>query len=135
MSKKIWGGKKISEIIQDAEQKKIKLNEFFTESRQVVDKINSAAAEVNKNLGEISNQAEHVKNIVSNINETQSSIQQIKDEVENLKEATNKLIETNKTLMEEIKNQLGIAAGGSLSHTFNDRKTVLEWSTKNGFGV
>ncbi|MEK7131580.1 MAG: hypothetical protein AAB797_02510 [Patescibacteria group bacterium] len=133
MSKAIWGGKKITEIIKDAEQKKIKLNEFFTESQQVVGKINSAIAEVNKNLAEVSSQAEHAKNTVLNIDETQSSVQQIKGEVEDLKEATNKLIETNKALAEEIKNQLGIAAGASLSHTFNDRKSVLEGSIKKLF--
>jgi len=59
----------------------------------------------------------------------QVSLKRIKD-VEELKTTTEELLSTNKSLVEEIKNQLGIAAGGSLSHTFNDRKEELEESTK-----
>ena len=48
-----------------------------------------------------------------------------------MKSSFEELLEKSNTLAEEIKTQLGTAAGGSLSHTFNDRKKDLEKSKNN----
>lgn len=133
MVRKNWGQKKISEIIQDAEQKQVKLSNYFIESEQTATKINAVAIEVNKNLTEIVGQVERAKKNVVDIEENKNDILQVKSEVDDLKISTDALIKTNQALTEEIKNQLGVAAGGSLSHTFNDRKAVLEESIDKWF--
>lgn len=130
MSKKKWGEKKISEIIQDAEEKQNKLTELLTQSEQVATKISVAATEINGKLNEVSSNADTARNAISDIDKTKSDVQQIKVEVEQLKSTTTELVKTNESLVEEIKNQLGIAAGASLSHTFDDRKKDLENSTR-----
>jgi hypothetical protein len=128
MAKTKWGNKKITEIIKDFETKQIKVNELFNSTQEIVTQITVAATEVNKKIESISLSAGQVEETLSDAKSSTGEIQNIKNEVSELKVSTAELVKTNQLLVEEIKNQLGAAAGGSLSHTFDKRKEDLEKS-------
>jgi len=83
---------------------------------------------VNTQIESIVSSANQAKQTLSDAKSNTEDIQNIKNEVSELKVSTTELVKTNQSLIEEIKNQLGAAAGGSLSHTFDKRKEDLEKS-------
>lgn len=133
MAKKIWGGKKITEILQDAEEKQQKINSLFTSIQTTAEQINSIARQTDEKLANISTVANNVESSLSNVKGAVEEIHQLKTEVGELKSETSKLLEANQSLIEEIKNQLAVAAGGSLSNTFEKRKKELGDSKEKWF--
>src|SRR3989344_9539570 len=109
MAKKIWGGKKITEIIQDAEEKRGQLGALFESSQKSVNQIDSAASDAKTKLENISSVVENAKEALISVQYITSTIQGEKDEVVGLKSSAQELLEKSKTLAEEIKVQLGTA--------------------------
>ena len=123
--RKNWGGKKITEIIKDAEQKQQNIGSLLERVREKASQIESAFQQASEKLSGISSNAANADTIVGNIENTKNEVQQIKDEVVELKVTTRELVETNQSLLEETKNQLAVVAGGVLSNTFEGRRQIL----------
>ena len=128
MAKKFWGEKKITEIIKNAETIQSELKTIFDDIQKTSNQINSVATEANEKLANISSVKNQADETLSGVKTATSDIQSVRNEIGNLKLSTDELLKTNQSLVEQIKNQLGIAAGGSLSHTFDKRKEELEKS-------
>jgi len=71
MAKQIWGGKKITEIIKDAEEKQIKLG-------QAAEQINSIAKEANEKFAGIAKISTEIPDIFSDIQNAQEEAGQLK---------------------------------------------------------
>lgn len=133
MAKKIWGGKKITEIIKDAESKQNDLNSLFNRLQETAVNIEEIAKKVNEKLQFVSLKASEVNNTLVEVKNEKQEIQHFKDEISNLKLVTDELVKTNQTLVKEIKDQLAVVAGGSLSNTFDKRRGVLSESAAKWF--
>ncbi len=131
MTKKIWGGKKISEIINDAEKKQEKINALFEGVQGVASQINATVSDANEKLASISSIEDDTKKISAGVQGAVEDIQAVKDEINELSSTVKELLAKAEVLTDEIKAQLGTAAGGSLAHTFDDRKKELEKSKNN----
>jgi hypothetical protein len=125
--------KKWEEIIIEIESKKQEVNNTFDTIRQKIDQLNNNINDANNKFATISSVEEQTKKRNEDSSQSFITIEKCRSDIEKFQLATKELLETNKELSEQIENQLGIAAGGSLSHTFNDRKTELGKSTKKWF--
>lgn len=120
--------KKLKEAYNDAQVKSGQIATLLSDVQQITDKINFANSEANEKLISISSAADGANRTLTDVQSAVGDIQGIKNEITELKVSVEELIEKSKTLTEQIEVQLGTAAGGSLSHTFNDRKKELEKS-------
>ncbi len=122
--------KKLKEAYNDAQVKSGQIATLLSDVQQITDKINFANSEANEKLTSISSAADGANRTLADVQNAVGDIQGIKNEITELKVSVEELIEKSKTLAEEIKAQLGTAAGGSLSHTFEKRKDELKDSKK-----
>ena len=133
MAKKIWGGKKITEIIKDAKGKQNDLNFLFNKSQETVAGIDEIAKKVNEKFQSVSSEANEVGVVLDEVRSEKQEIQILKDEVSGLESAANELVKTNQTLVKEIKDQLAVVTGASLSNTFEGRRKILSSSATKWF--
>lgn len=133
MAKKIWGGKKITEIIKDAEAKREQLNTLFEELQQTATRIKVVADGADKTSESASANAASVESTLTEVRAEQAEISQLKGQITELKVAAEELVQTNEKLATESKEQLAVIAGGSLSNTFEKRREVLGESARKWF--
>lgn len=120
--------KKLKEAYDDAQAKSGQITTLLDEAQQVINKINLANSEASGKLTSISTAEDNAKRVLTDVQSAVGDIQGMKSEITELKVSFEGLTEKAKKLEEEVEVQLGNAAGGSLSHTFNDRKKELEKS-------
>ncbi len=133
MAKKIWGGKKISEILKDAENKQERINSLFGELQETASKIKNVSDEIDQVSKTTSISATNVENVLSEVRGSRDEIQKLRGGVTQLQSSTEELINANKNLLDEAKEQLAVIAGGSLSNTFEKRRDILSSSAKKWF--
>lgn len=126
MAKKIWGGKKITDILKDAEIKQKKINDFFIDVQNFADKIKSISQLV-------LDEETKIKNIVSETGISKERINKLEEEVSGLKSSTEELVNTNKEIITQAKDELAYIAGASLSNTFEKRREILNGSADAWF--
>lgn len=128
MAKKIWGGKKITEIIKDVQEKQGRINLLLGEFQETATKVKNTVAEIDQMSKTVSDNATNIEGVLSEARDSKDEIQKLREEVARLQSSTQELIESNKKLLDESKEQLAVIAGGSLSNTFEKRRVLLNES-------
>jgi len=123
MAKKIWGGKKISDILKDAEIKHQKISDLFNDAQNSANNIKSLLQSI---LGEETK----IKNIILETDSSKEGIIKLEEEVSALKSSTEELVNTNREIVTQAKDELAYIAGASLSNTFEKRRDILNTSAR-----